>query len=199
MEFEYHLTVNDLSVEEKKAFINICNEQGVKPVIILLDHGEYIHQPMVTGWVEQSSFQEAREDIDRIAMQFQQSGFTIVRTKVEIPPVDDRYFDHPVTAYSTPYFEWHGKVHTEDLAQLKQLCEADGGHISRNSLNANGKIRFVTVRNYESSTKFRERVSRIKEILKTHEIEMLKEQYELCIYDSREELDKGWIQMEEKA
>lgn len=199
MEFEYHLTVNDLNLEEKEAFIHVCNIEGVKPVIIVLDHGNYINQPMVTGLIERENFQAARQEIDRVAAQFEHSGFTIVRTKVEIPPVNEQYFTQPVAAGGTPYYEWHGKVHTDDLAGLKQLCEADGGHISRNSLNANGKIRFVTVRDYESRPVFMERVNRIKTILQTHGIEMLKEQYELCIYDSREELDSGWIEMEEKA
>jgi hypothetical protein len=36
-------------------------------------------------------------------------------------------------------------------------------------------------------------VENIHRILETNAIELLKEEYELCIYDSREELDSGWI------
>jgi len=193
MEFEYHVTMSDLKQNEKETFINICNEENVKPVLIVLDQGEYINQPMITGIVHSADYEEVKNVIEEVAAKFRDNGFMLVRTKVEIPAKEETYFDKPMLAQSKPYFEWHGKVYVDDVVRLKQLCADSGGHISRNSLNANGKIRFVTVREYNSSEKFYSRVEKIHNILQQNKIELLKQQYELCIYDSREELDRGWI------
>jgi hypothetical protein len=193
MEFEYHVTMSDLKQDEKETFINICNEENVKPVLIVLDQGEYINQPMITGIVHSADYEEVKNVIEEVVAKFRDNEFRVVRTKVEIPAKEETYFDQPLLAQSKPYFEWHGKVYVDDVVRLKQLCADSGGHISWNSLNANGKIRFVTVREYNSSEKFYSRVEKIHYILQQNKIELLKQQYELCIYDSREELDRGWI------
>jgi hypothetical protein len=193
MEFEYHITMSDLKKNEQENFINLCNEVKLKPVLIVLDQGEYIHQPMITGIVHSTNYDEVKNVIEEVGAKFRDNGFTVVRTKVEIPAKEEAYFDQPMLAQSKPYFEWHGKVYVDDVVRLKQLCADSGGHISRNSLNANGKIRFVTVREYNSSEKFYSRVEKIHNILQQNKIELLKQQYELCIYDSQEELDRGWI------
>lgn len=193
MEFEFHITVNDLTFEEKESFIELCRVEQVKPVMIVLDQGEYINQPMITGIVHSADYEEVKNVIEEVVAKFRDNEFTVVRTKVEIPAKEETYFDQPMLAQSKPYFEWHGKVYVDDVVRLKQLCADSGGHISRNSLNANGKIRFVTVREYNSSEKFYSRVEKIHNILQQNKIELLKQQYELCIYDSREELDRGWI------
>ncbi|ASJ52357.1 hypothetical protein BP422_01660 [Brevibacillus formosus] len=193
MEFEFHITLNDLSLDEKDTFIDICKAEQVKPVMIVLDQGNYINQPMITGVIKRADFQEANIEMEKIAATFQNNGFTIVRKKVEISPKEETYFHQPILKNSKPYFEWHGKVQVDDVAALRNLCEGHGGHISRNSLNANGKVRFITVREYESPKQFYDRVEMIHTILQANQIELIKEQYELCIYDSREELDSGWI------
>jgi len=193
MEFEFHITLNDLQLDEKEAFIRICASEQVKPLMIVLDQGDYISQPMITGVVQRSDFHEAAKEVERVAAVFQNNGLAVVREKVEISPNEDKYFRQPIIKSFKPYFEWHGKVEVDDVTMLKKLCEGYGGHISRNSLNANGKVRFITVREYESKEKFYGRVEKIHTILHTNKIELLKEQYELCIYDSKEQLDSGWI------
>ncbi|WP_240343924.1 hypothetical protein [Paenibacillus sp. SYP-B3998] len=165
----------------------------MKPVMIVLDQGNYINQPMITGVIQRTDFHEANKEIEKIAAKFQNNGFIVVRKKVEISPKEETYFHQPIITNSKPYFEWHGKVQVDDVAILKNLCESHGGHISRNSLNVNGKVRFITVREYESAKQFYDRVEKIHTILHVNRIELLIEQYELCIYDSREELDSGWI------
>ncbi|MGX9707249.1 hypothetical protein CLV36_101401 [Laceyella sediminis] len=193
MEFEFHITVNDLTLADKDAFVELCKSEQVKPLMIVLDKGNYINQPMCTGVIKRADFHEAKKEIDRIANVFQEHGFTVMRTKVETSPNEETYFHQPLTKHTKPYFEWHGKVEVEDVAMVKRLCEGLGGHISRNSLNANGKVRFITIREYKSKETFYDRVQKIHAILQANEIALLKEQYELCIYDSREELDSGWL------
>ncbi|MFI8711869.1 hypothetical protein [Brevibacillus brevis] len=193
MEFEFHVTFNDLQLDEKAAFIDLCQSQQVKPVMIVLDQGNYINQPMITGVITRADFQDANKEMEKIAAMFQNNGFSIVRKKVEISPKEETYFYQPILKNSKPYFEWHGKVQVDDVAALRNLCEGHGGHISRNSLNVNGKVRFITVREYESPIQFYDRVEKIHTILQANQIGLIKEQYELCIYDSREELDSGWI------
>lgn len=193
MEFEYHITVNDLTLEEKDAFVKFCQKEQVKPLMIVLDKGNYIHQPMFTGVITSDSFEEANVEIDRMIAKFQEYGYTIMRKKVETTPEHEQFFHHPVTMNFQPYYEWHGKVEVDHVDQVRKWCAKYGGHLSRNSLNPNGRIRFVTVREYESKEKFYERVHKIHEVLKANKIEFLKEQYELCIYDSKVELDSGWL------
>ncbi|MBY0204212.1 hypothetical protein [Paenibacillus cucumis (ex Kampfer et al. 2016)] len=193
MEFEFHVTLSDLSPQEKQTFIRICEEENVKPVLIELDQGEHIHQPMITGIVHSEDFQDVQRIIEEISITFRNNGFTVVRTKVEIPAKEERFFKQPMVPQYRPYFEWHGKVQVEDVNRLKHICAGTGGHISRNSLHKNGSIRFVTVREYEHADHFYRSVEEIHNILQSNQIELIKQQYELCIYDSREELDRGWI------
>ncbi|SFI85622.1 hypothetical protein [Thermoflavimicrobium dichotomicum] len=193
MEFEYHITVNDLTLADKEAFVELCKSEQVKPLMIVLDKGNHIHQPMFTGVIKSADFHEANKEIEKIVAKFKENGFTIMRKKVETPPKHEKYFHQPITKHFKPYFEWHGKVEVDDMAMVKNLCEGLGGHLSRNSLNPNGKVRFITVREYKSKEKFYERVQKIHSVLQANKIVVLKEQYELCIYDSREELDSGWI------
>jgi hypothetical protein len=193
MEFEIHVTVKDLKIDEKESFVEFCKSEGVKPVMIVLDQGDYINQPMISAVIRHDSFQEANEEIETLATKMQNKGFSVVRKKVEISPKKETYFYEPVVKNSKPYYEWHGKVLVDDVDMLKKLCEGQGGRISRNSLNADGKKRFITVRDYEGSKPFYERVENIHRILDANDIGLLKEEYELCIYDSREGLDSGWI------
>lgn len=193
MEFEFHVTVNDLNRADKEAFVKLCQAKKLKPLMIVLDKGNYIQQPMFTGFIRSTSFHEANDKIEKIINKFQESGFSIKRKKVETSPNEEEYFHHPLVKKSTPYFEWHGKVEIDDVTVVKNLCSDLGGHISRNSLNANGRVRFITIREYDSKENFYKRVNQLLSILEENDIEILKEIYELCIYDSREELDSGWI------
>lgn len=193
MEFEFHITVNDLKLADKEAFIKLCEAEQVKPLMIVLDKGDYIHQPMCSGVIKSTDFHEANKKIDRLVSKFQENGFTIMRKKVETSPNEETFFHQPLMEQFQPYFEWHGKVEIDDVARVKHLCEGLGGHISRNSLNPNGKVRFITIREYESKERFYERVKKIQAVLQANRIEILKEHYELCIYDSRVELDRGWL------
>ncbi|SMO95938.1 hypothetical protein [Melghirimyces algeriensis] len=165
MEFEFHITVNDLNLADKEAFIELCKSEQVKPLMIVLDKGNYINQPMYTGVINSKDFHEANKEIEKTVTKFQENGFTIIRKKVETSPKEEAYFHQPITKNSKPYFEWHGKIEVDDVAMVKNLCEGLGGHISRNSLNANGKVRFITVREYESKEQFYERVEKIHSIL----------------------------------
>ena len=119
MEFEFHVTLSDLSPQEKLTFIRICNEENVKPVLIELDQGEHIHQPMITGIVHSEDYQEVEHVIEGISTTFRNNGFSVVRTKVELPAKEERFFKQPMLPQSRPYFEWHGKVQVEDVSRLE--------------------------------------------------------------------------------
>ncbi|TGU59435.1 hypothetical protein EN829_068225 [Mesorhizobium sp. M00.F.Ca.ET.186.01.1.1] len=82
MEFEFHVTLADVALDDKAAFIGICQAQQVKPLMIVLDKGNCIHQPMMTGVIQRPDFQAAKREMDRIAAVFQEGGFTVVRKKV---------------------------------------------------------------------------------------------------------------------
>lgn len=195
MEFEYHLTVDDLDLMDQEKFIRACEVAQVKPVMIVLDQGNYIHQPMCTGLIKYENISEADKEIEKVAKQFRESGFEVIRKKVEISPKQDQYFHELRAKHAHPYFEWHGKIEVDvgELPRVKNLVLDLGGHISKNSLNKNGKVRFITIRDYENKERFYERAEKIKAIIKDNGITFIKEAFELCIYDSKEELDSGWI------
>ncbi|WP_044640070.1 hypothetical protein [Risungbinella massiliensis] len=195
MEFEYHLTVHDLELQDQEKFISVCEAEQVKPVMIVLDQGNYIHQPMCTGLIKCENLINVDKEIEKVANKFRDSGFEVIRKKVEISPKEDKYFHELRAKNSKPYFEWHGKIEivVDDIPKVKNLVKNLGGHISKNSLNKNGRVRFITIRDYESKDRFYKRAEKIKSIVKENKISFLKEAFELCIYDSREELDSGWI------
>ncbi len=193
MEFQFHITVREFKLDDKEKFIKLCEDERVKPLLIVLNKGNHIDQPMFTKNVESNDFNEANEEIEAIVKRLHENGFEIVRKKVEVSPKQESYFNNPLNKNSKPYFEWHGKVKIYDIPMVEKLCKDLGGHISRNSLDEQGKVRFITVREYESKEKFHERVEKLVFILNENSIEMIKEKYELCIYDNKEELDSGWV------
>ncbi|MBD1371700.1 hypothetical protein IC620_04920 [Hazenella sp. IB182357] len=193
MEFEYHLTVQDIEETDRQAFVDFCKSLSVKPLLIVLDKGNYISQPMCTGVIRDVDFPRANQEIDKMITLFEEKGYKMMRKKIETSPHEEHYFNQPPQQLFKPYFEWHGKIEVEDVERVKKLCEGLGGHLSRNSLNANGKVRFITVREYTSKPKFYARVQDIHAILQVNHIDIIKQQHELCIYDSRVELDRGWV------
>lgn len=193
MEYEIHITVADFKKEKKQQFIDFCLSEKVKPVIIILDQGNYIVQPMMTWDIYKENFEDAMTAMNGLVKKFKMNGFDVLRKKVEVSPKETTYFENPLMEKGKPYYEWHGKIEVDDLEKVKILMNDKGGHISKNSLSKNGKSRFITMRDYTSAESYYKRVDMIIETLQKNNIELLEEEYELCIYDTREELDNGWV------
>lgn len=186
MKFQFHITVGSLRNEaEIHNFSSLCATENVKPLLIVLEKGDYIHQPMFTKVIEAPDFSIAQQQINQVIDTFVKNGFSIVRVKAEIP-AEDYVFQPPVGDF-TPYFEWHCKVLLTEA--VKPVCLQHQAHLSLNSLD---ETRFVTIREYGSKELFDSRTKACLESLTEKAVPVLKEKFEYCIYDSKTDLDKGW-------
>jgi hypothetical protein len=120
--------------------------------------------------------------------------FTVTRVKVEADVTTDGI---PVDRAGPPgtYFEFHAKLREPEasgLEALRALCIAHGAHLSANAIEHGA--RFATLRVYEAG---RDRAqAQFAKLIDTlvgagHVIGGTKAEFTL--YDSRVELDAGWL------
>lgn len=183
MLFQFHITT-DL-IEQKQPFLQLCAEKNVKPVLIELEKGDYIKQPMFTQLVETENFSQALGQVQHTIKAFERAGFVIRRVKVEINPDENQDY-----LAEQNYYEWHCKVKPNQMLQLKTLCEQHHAHLSLNTLYSGE--RFITIRHTQKTT-FYQWVQQMQTVLKQIGQPVIKEKFEYCIYDNFIELDKGWV------
>ncbi|SEW39818.1 hypothetical protein [Chitinophaga arvensicola] len=186
--FEIHLTVDGLPAEETNAFVQCCTLEGAKPLLMELSRGACIRQPMLTKVLYATSLDTVLTDTDMLCGRLLSAGYTVNRVKIEIPADQAATWQEPAL-----YFEWHGKINYVQPAALLQLCEKQEVHLSVNSLRNDPDTRFITLREYGPEPLFRERVSRLTEVLGSGGWELYKQQAEYCVYDTNVMLDKGWL------
>jgi len=191
--FEAHLTVDAESVERRDAFAALCRELGVKCVLIQLARGAHRSQPMTSSH-HAGDLATIATEIDRLHERLVAAGFTVSRVKLEADVTNDGI---PVERAGPPgtYFEFHAKLRFRpvyDFERLRALCVGAGAHLSRNNIEHDG--RFVTLRVYEAG---RDRAqAQFAQLVDTlvgagHAIASTKAEFTL--YDSRVELDAGWL------
>src|SRR6185295_6748745 len=149
--FEAHVTVETATPD---AFQSACDRLGIKCILIELAEGVEPNQPMTESHHE-GDLNVVRAEVDGIADQLREAGFTVRRRKVEarydargVPERDEETRGLPPSCY----FEYHVSVRLEGPDLLKQLVERSsrhGAHVSRNARkkSAGGvEERFVTLR-----------------------------------------------------
>jgi hypothetical protein len=191
--FEVHLTTRNLSEVELQAFESFCAYIGAKPLVIELSNGEHYRQPMISKVFRCDHPSQIYTHVDELTAAFKQADFPITRVKIEVPLEIIREVKDLFPDFTQTYFEWHGKLQDDRLDALWRKCAAHNAHLSRNALKNDPHRRFVTVRDYESLTVFKERVQELKAALQEENWIFSKEEFEYCIYDSNVALDKGWI------
>ena len=191
--FEVHLTTRNLSEVDLQAFESFCASIGANPLVIELSNGEHYRQPMISKVFRCHHPNQIYTHIDELSAAFKQADFPINRVKIEVPLEIIREVDDLFPDFTQTYFEWHGKLQVDRLEALRSKCAAHDAHLSRNALKNDPHRRFVTVRDYESLTVFKERVKKLKTSLQEEHWIFSKEEFEYCIYDSNVALDKGWI------
>ena len=189
MKFQFHITINDLVETNKNSFLILCKKNNVKPVLISLDKGKYIRQPMFTKVVENESFEQAFEEIEKVCKIFKENNFKILRIKSEVPPENSENFKEKNSKF---YFEWHCKVSFEKKNLIEKLCYENNAHISKNSLEDEECTRFVTIREYNDKTIFYSNTKKLSDLFIENGIKIIKQKFEYCIYDNKIELDSGW-------
>lgn len=217
-EFQAHITVENL--DNIADYIKLCEKYNVKPVLIKLAKGNFVNQPMYTQHVITENFDNALLEVDKIKNIFIDNGFNIVRTKIEINAasvidyfqidVDKwqnmQYRESCIDKIKDSYFEVHVKVKYNNIDLLKEIAIKNNLYLSQNDREPN--IRFLSVRknlidalNIDNETDFNikkfylheKNFSRAFESdLKAANMEIIKEKFECCIYDSNKNLDLKW-------
>lgn len=189
--FEIHLTIGNLLRDKEKEFIDFCQQNGGKPLIIELFKGDYTHQPMFTKVIYSNDFASVLENSKRLSIELMDNHFTPKRLKIEVPDVHGALFDLANTSFDK-YYEWHGKVEYLQAEKLEALCKQHKAHLSLNSLKEESNTRFITLREFGNRQTFVNKVSKLTQTL-SGEWTILKQQSEYCIYDDNIFLDKGWL------
>lgn len=198
LEFQFHITVSDFSLDRKPDFIKLCESLGVWPLVIELPKGDYTKQPMYTQIVSADSLDDARLAAAKNIEIFRENGFEIAREKAEARPEDTAHFTRFAKGF-TPYYEWHCKVIAEPFDFVKKLVTENNGHLSENSLDDDRRQRYITVRVYGDRKEFSSQVNRMRVLLAKNAIPIVRQVSEYCVFDSRLALDGGWAEKSQKA
>lgn len=191
--FEIHITTEDLSEKEVEKFEGFCQTIEAKPIVIELSKGVHFQQPMISKVFRCTEGNEIHAKIDQLTKQFTTANYPVSRVKIEVPLEIEEQAKGIFAAHEKTYFEWHGKLEIQDLQQVKNLCAQHDAHLSKNSLKKNPKSKFITIRDFQSADSIRKRVADLKKDMNGKGWHFEKEEFEYCIFDSNESLDKGWI------
>lgn len=144
---------------------------GWKELIIELDKGDTPIQPMYSKYLERECLHDLLTELSHIEAE---------RIKIE------RYKNIPDFIEWPEYYEYHIKIHTNELdIQVEDI----GAKLSK---NAQKDGRFITLRGYYSRSEVEARFSLLKMRIKEKGYSFSNIQKELVVYDSNVNLDKGW-------
>lgn len=190
--FELHLTTQNLTADQLTQFKAVCRTLKAKPLFIELARGEYCQQPMATAHIE-CALEEILTRAQALSRLFEQRGFPIERIKIEAP-FDALPVSAQITEDSPRYLEWHGKVRLHSQPELVELCKKYGSHLSRNAIEGETGLRFVSIRlPLGDKAAFRRYVQSFVDELEANGWPLVKQQFEHGVYDSRVAFDNGWL------
>ena len=162
--FEIHITTQNLNELETVMFTAFCKRIKVKPIIIELEEGNYLQQPMISKVVKDG---DLFDEMERLKKEFNQNGYRVSRVKIEVPLESIEKGEQTFPDFRGKYFEWHGKVKFRDIDDLKKVIRwVKNVHLSSNSLKGENDRRFVTLRCYAGVYIFKQEVERLKQILR---------------------------------
>ena len=187
--FELHLTASNIENGKIDSFVALCQKLDGKPLLIELAQGDFSRQPMFVKNLFGEKLTSILQDAEKLADIFNSTDFDIKRIKIETDSKYAELFDKS----EENYFEWHGKVNLDNLESILKLCEKHKAHLSKNSLRDDENLRFITLREFNSSDIFQHKLLKLKTGLQINGIEILKESSEFCLYDDNQILDKGWL------
>ena len=203
--YEIHVTVRTNDVER---FQDVCNELGVKPIILDLQKksGDVLCEVMTSSKISthDKTVVEAKAEMVRICVLLTKSGFDVIRSKIETVPW------HPLAPsehngqshFEGSHFETHFGVvinYSEDVDNLKKIAEQFKLHWSKNILKRRpdgSYIQMVTYRSYDKvSEDFSLLVDQILKTMYSKHLTLEKlPKIEFAIYDTNHEHDLNWIE-----
>jgi hypothetical protein len=190
--FELHITTSPLSAKAIPAFQAFCLKHQAKALLIELDRGDFIEQPMFNKVVYCNQLQEALQTAAALSNEMQANDWPLKRLKIEIPAYLAGNLPLEPSGHQ-PYFEWHGKINGAVTSGLREICLVHKVHLSLNGLKRAEHFRFITLREYGPVTVFQQRVAELKIDLSRSDWSLVKDIFEYCVYDTNVQLDKGWL------
>lgn len=190
--FEIHITTVLNDTKQEKEFVEFCKNNEAKPLVIHLERGEFVNQPMLSKTIQAGDLQEALKLANTYKAKLTHEEFPVIRVKIEVPATDFSLFEN-VNPEFEHYFEWHGKVELGNRPQLEEICLKHKVHLSRNALKDEPHLRFITLREFGGEDQFKNRITVLKSDLAAGGSEIRKEESEYCIYDDKKALDNGWL------
>jgi len=206
--FEIHITVKLLNVEQVDRFKTVCNTIGVKPIVLDLKAGV---QDVMTSSVIMSDNKGAYEEMCRISALLTNSGFLVIREKIETVPWHPAAPLVSTDVNPNQYFECHINIVVNDAERAKLITWNEnfkiGGHFSKNvfkRINDEDYVQMVTLRsstitNIDVTTAptFIQYINVVLDQLNTtsdlREGAVLKHTIEYAIYDTNIAHDTSWV------
>jgi NTP pyrophosphatase (non-canonical NTP hydrolase) len=200
--FEIHVTVE---TEDIEGFKRSCECLGVKPIVIELENSKEKSIQVMTSSDIVSSNTGAYNECKKISDFLKNSGFNVVREKIESVPWHPAAPSDKLGRTGMPkgsYFETHFTIVCDESRRkfLELVLNKWECHLSRNVFKKmdNGQFKIMgTFRNYTwSQEKFKVHTKLIKKELKEHKFDVDKVINEFCIYDTKESKDWNWMENE---
>ncbi|MEV6522275.1 nucleotidyl transferase AbiEii/AbiGii toxin family protein [Longispora sp. NPDC051575] len=200
-DFEIHLTVGAHQAPELEAF---AVRHGLKFSQIVLAHGQYPSQPMVTV-TGNGPLERQHLTAQRWQRELDAAKLRVSRVKIEVPPWNEGVPQTDEDVRSRPgaeYFEHHVKILLPDagvdrLLALTALSAPHGAQPSRNARRRRPdgrEERFVTQRcRGVGRGTAQARLEALLDALRSAGHEVLEVEREYVVHDSAERLDSGWL------
>lgn len=209
--YEIHVTTQIDNQERLDSFKNICLNfkstkcpyiQSCKPIVIKLDRGTFSTQPMCAISVF-AKIEHVFNIMKLFAQTLTENGFIVRREKIELKLFEtlktqyDKAGIHFPSEFKPEYFEFHCGI-TMASDDDSENFDIKHAHLSRSALsNKPDNFRIVTFRN-KNTRSYLDFFGEIEHFLQDLAAwsgceQILKTEYELCVYDNFIELDNGWL------
>jgi hypothetical protein len=187
MEYEIHVTVSSSDID---LFVHDCKSISVKPIIIETEKDNVFNNQVMTS--SKHSDDNCLETLDQISSSLKSKGYSIIRKKIEIRPLEVKN-DHHI------YYESHFRLKLDkqfDYTELRKVCKELNFHLSKNLFKKSLEFNYqmITYRDYNTTFfDFNNRINEMKGRLSDLNINFDKVEIEECIFDSNINVDSNWL------
>lgn len=201
-DLETHFTVDSQQICRTDELRQFAAGHGLKCLLIILDRGREVTQPMLTRRARGTLSLEL-EIADEMCRQLARAGFLVTRIKIEAAPSNrgvPQTDADAIHSASGQYFEHHLKLllsPDQDLAGLTRLAEVHLARMSRNALRQRSdglQERFVTQRCWGIGRNTAQRkLEALIADLRQGGWKIMETEAEFVVHDTNLEIDAGWI------
>lgn len=205
----YDKNINRIFIEN---FKRICSTIGVKPIVLDLEIKDDVIKDVMTSSKHFGDNRSAYEESQRIVKELKDSGFEVLRTKIETVPwhpkapskVEEEmpegcYFESHIGVAILPEDKDELDIFVHHTLKDKHLIRLDGtAKLSQNFFKkSNDGSRFVNMLTYRSHLgtydRFSKEVDSIKTLLVEYGFQFEKVEVEFSVYDTNVSHDSQWI------